>query len=71
MPTDDLPDPVPGPELAALRKRLGVTQQALADALGVHRTRVNAWERAQPLDAIRAVRYQQTLRRLVSEAVAP
>lgn len=67
---DDLPEPVNGPDLADKRKRLGVTQQALADALGVHRTRLNAWERALPLDAIRAARYRKALADLVREAVA-
>jgi transcriptional regulator with XRE-family HTH domain len=66
----DLPTPIPGPELLAERKRLGVEQQALADALGIHRTRVNAWEKAQPLDAIRAARYRKALRAVVAKAVA-
>ena len=70
MPTTDLPEPIPGADLADLRKRLGVTQIALADAIGIHRTRLNAWERATPLDAIRSVRYQQALRRIVERAVA-
>lgn len=70
MPTDDLPEPIPGPDLAELRKRLGVKQVDLAAALGIHRTRLNAWEHATLLDAIRSVRYQQALRRLVEKAVA-
>lgn len=70
MPNDDLPDAQPGRQLAAMRKRVGVKQQDLAAELGIHRTRLNAWESAEPLDALRAIRYQQALRRLAERAVA-
>lgn len=53
-----------------MRKRVGIKQQTLADELGIHRTRLYAWESAAPLDALKAVRYQQALRRLVNRAVS-
>ena len=66
----DLPKPVNGSDLANARIAVGVTQQALADALGIHRTRLYSWERATPLDGIRAARYQAALVQLVKAKVA-
>lgn len=70
MPNDDLPEPVPGPDLRAMRKRVGVQARALALEVGVHFTVLHRWERTQELDAIRAHRYQAALRRLAEKAVA-
>ncbi|MEU6238683.1 helix-turn-helix domain-containing protein [Kitasatospora sp. NPDC047058] len=41
-PADDLPPPE---ERARVRKAFGLTQGAMAEALGVHRLTVSAWER--------------------------
>ena len=38
---------MPGNEIRKLRKRLGLTQQQLADKLGVDRTTVSRWERGE------------------------
>lgn len=54
-----------------MRQRVGVTQKDLADELGIHRTRLYIWETATSLDALRSVRYQQALRRLVERAIEP
>jgi DNA-binding transcriptional regulator YiaG len=67
---EDLPQPVPGPELATLRKTLGVAQVDLAQRLGVHRVTLNGWERAATIDPIRAARYRKAVAELVKEAVA-
>ena len=67
---DDLPKPADGRALAARRRELGVTQKAVAEALGVHRLTLNDWERTERLDAIRAARYERALVALVSKAVA-
>lgn len=39
--------PVTGAEIRAFRERLGMTQQELADALGVHYMTVGRWERGE------------------------
>lgn len=70
MPNDDLPEPIPGPELAAMRKRVGVRARDLAVEVGVHFTTFHRWERSEQLDAIRAHRYQKALRSLAERAVA-
>ncbi|MFD7645740.1 helix-turn-helix transcriptional regulator [Kitasatospora sp. NPDC059795] len=41
-PAEDLPSPE---ERARVRKAFGLTQSGLAEALGVHRLTVSAWER--------------------------
>lgn len=66
----DLPKPTPGPDLLAARKAVGVSQQDLAKAIGVHRTRLNAWESAEQLDAVRSARYVKALAALARKAVA-
>ena len=67
---EPFPSPVPGPDLAALRREMGVTQLALAARLGVHRITLNGWERAAAIDPVRAARYRKALREMVAEAVA-
>jgi transcriptional regulator with XRE-family HTH domain len=49
-----------GEELRALRRRLGWTQQKLANVLGTHPTTVGEWERQKrepPVMAVRLARY--------------
>ena len=67
---DSLPQPVPGPDLARIRKTQGVEQAALADRLGIHRVTLSSWERSAAIDPIRAARYRRALRELIAEAVA-
>ena len=66
----DLPKPVPGSELVAARKGVGVRQQDLAAAVGVHRTVLYTWESAESLAAVRAARYVKALATLARKAVA-
>lgn len=66
---EDFPRPTPGPELAQLRKQLGVEQKALADRLGMHRISIRGWERSAEVDPIRAAKYRKALHELVAEAV--
>jgi DNA-binding transcriptional regulator YiaG len=68
MAEDTYPDPTPGPDLAALRKSLGVQQKDLAARLGMHRVGLRGWERAAVVDPMRAARYRRALRELVNEA---
>lgn len=70
MQSDSLPRPVPGPDLARQRKRVGIAQVDLARRLGVHRVTLNGWENAAELDGVRAARYVRALSELASEAVA-
>ena len=69
MPDDDLPRPTPGPELAELRRSVGIGQVELAKRLGVHRVSLSGWENAASVDAIRAARYRRALRELAAEAI--
>lgn len=69
MPEDDLPQPTPGPELAELRRRVGVGQEELARRLGVHRVSLSGWERSASVDVVRAARYRRALREIAAEAV--
>lgn len=69
MPEDELPQPVPGPELAAMRRQVGIAQQDLAKRLDVHRVTLSGWEREAEVDAIRAFRYRKTLREMTTEAL--
>ena len=66
---DTFPKPVAGPELADLRRTLGVAQVDLARVLGVHRVTLHGWERAAEVSPIRAAKYQRGLRALVDAAV--
>lgn len=69
-PMDEVtPQPVAGSVLLAQRKREGVAQKDLADALGIHRTRLNAWEKEPELDTIRATKYRKALAALVAKAI--
>ena len=68
---DDFPRPVPGSALRELRKKVGVTQQAIADELGIHRTAVNKWENDPVVDAVRALRYQNAVSEALAKATAP
>jgi len=66
--SETFPSPIPGPDLAALRREMGVTQLALATRMGVHRITLNGWERAHTVDPLRAARYRRALREIVDEA---
>lgn len=66
----DEPTTIPGPRLAEQRRGYGVTRQALADRLGLHRNTLRAWETAHELDVLRQRRYVVALRELVEEAAA-
>jgi transcriptional regulator with XRE-family HTH domain len=44
-----------GPALKALRKKKGITQQALANRLGVHRNAISGWECGNYLPATRGL----------------
>lgn len=46
------------------RKRHGVTQSLLADALGVSRQTIGAWERKNELPEHKAMAYRNALSRL-------
>lgn len=61
----DEPTTVPGPVLAAKRRGYGVTREALAAQLGLHRNTLRAWETAHSLDVIRQKRYVEALRTIV------
>ena len=67
---DDLPKPRNGRVLAQRRKELGISQSALAEALGIHRVTLYEWEQDKPLDVIRAAQYERALLSLVERAVA-
>jgi len=66
---DALPQPTAGPELADLRRSVGVSQDDLADRLEVHRVTLSGWERSATVDGIKAARYRRALQELASEAV--
>ena len=68
---DDFPRSVPGPQLAELRKQVGIRQDSLALRLGMHRVTLSGIERAPEVDPVRAARYRAALRELVAEAVEP
>lgn len=68
--SDTFPTPTPGPDLADLRRRMGVTQVALASRMGVHRITLNGWEKAATVDPLRAARYRRALQEIVAEATA-
>lgn len=67
---DAFPEPTPGPSLADLRKKQGVSQQDLAARMGVHRVTLNKLEGAAEVDPIKAARYRRALLDLVDEAIA-
>jgi DNA-binding transcriptional regulator YiaG len=69
MPEDELPQPTPGPELAELRRSVGVGQEELARRLGVHRVSLSGWENAAAVDVIRASRYRKALLEIANEAI--
>ena len=50
---------------------LGMTQEAFADAIGVHRVTLSGIERAPEVNPVRAAQYQNALAELIAEAVAP
>jgi DNA-binding transcriptional regulator YiaG len=64
----DLPRPVPGPELAAQRKALGIRQTDLAARLEMHRVTLRGWERAAEVSPLQAARYQRALREIIADA---
>lgn len=66
----DEPATIPGPRLADQRRGYGVTRQALADRLGLHRNTLRAWETAHAVDVLRQRRYAAALRELVEESAA-
>jgi DNA-binding transcriptional regulator YiaG len=51
-------------EIAKLRERLGLTQQELAEMLGVHQTAVSHWETGRPISSMA----RKALERLQQEA---
>jgi DNA-binding XRE family transcriptional regulator len=59
------PATIPGPRLAEQRRGYGVTREALAKKLGVHRNTLRAWETAHSLDVLRQRRYVTALRDLI------
>jgi DNA-binding transcriptional regulator YiaG len=69
MPEDELPQPTPGPQLAELRRSVGVGQEELARRLGVHRVSLSGWENAASVDVIRSARYRKALRSIAAEAI--
>lgn len=60
-------DMTTGAELRQSRKALGITQQALADAIGVHRLTVVGWEQRAEVPRRIADRYIAGLNRLRQE----
>lgn len=66
----DEPTTIPGPKLAEQRRGYGVSRQALADRLGLHRNTLRAWETAHAVDVLRQRRYVAALRELVEETAA-
>lgn len=63
------PKPIPGPDLARLRKTQGIEQAALAKRLDIHRVTLSAWERSAAVSPIRAARYQRALRDILEESI--
>jgi len=68
---DDFPRPVPGRSLAALRVKVGIKQQALADRLAMHRVTLSGIEHSPEVNPVKAAQYQNALAELIAEAVAP
>jgi transcriptional regulator with XRE-family HTH domain len=66
---DIAPQSSTGPDLAALRRELGITQDALASRLGVHRVTVAGWEARATVDAVTAGRYRIAASELALEAI--
>lgn len=66
----DDPAVIPGPRLAEQRRGYGVSRQALADHMGVHRNTLREWEKAHALDVLRQRRYVTALRELVEATAA-
>lgn len=64
------PTTVPGPRLADQRRGYGVSRQALADHMKLHRNTLREWEKAHALDVIRTRRYVAALRELIEKAAA-
>ena len=62
------PVTIPGPKLAAQRRGYGITREALASKMGLHRNTLRAWETAAELDVIRQRKYIAALRELVDAA---
>jgi DNA-binding transcriptional regulator YiaG len=61
----ETPTTVPGPALADRRRGYGVTREALAAHLGLHRNTLRAWETAHSVDVLRQRRYMAALREIV------
>lgn len=69
---DDIatPQSSTGPDLAAFRAELGITQGALAARLGVHRVTVAGWEARATVDAVTSGRYRNAATALATEAIS-
>lgn len=67
---DIAPQSSTGPDLAARRRELGITQDALASRLGVHRVTVAGWEARATVDAVIAGRYLIAANALAAEAIS-
>lgn len=66
----DEPTTVPGPRLKEQRQGYGVSRQALADHMHLHRNTLREWEKAHALDVIRTRRYVAALTELIEQAAA-
>jgi transcriptional regulator with XRE-family HTH domain len=69
---EDVEDVISGADLRALRKKLGMTQRGLAEALGVSQPAIAKWELAapQPLAAAAVRRIRPQLETLLARAAA-
>lgn len=65
---DNPPVTIPGPTLAEQRRGYGVTRQALAERLGLHRNTLRAWETAHSVNVLRQRRYMAALQAIVADA---
>lgn len=57
-----------GAELREARELVGLTQEQVAEALGVHRVTVLAWEQRAIVKAPKAAKYLRVVRDLASPA---
>jgi DNA-binding XRE family transcriptional regulator len=70
MTNPTFPEPESGPDLAELRRSLGISQEALGAKMDPRRSRqtIIAWEQTDRLPALKALAYRKALMDLVEAA---